>query len=83
VSVFKAYVDDSGDADDPQHSACSIAGFVGTVENWTKFEEQWAILLDRFRIPYLHMREFAPHKPPFDHLTKEERKVRQQFSTGH
>jgi hypothetical protein len=61
MAAYKAYVDDSGDAEDPSHSACSIAGFLGTVDQWTEFENQWAILLAHFRIPYLHMREFAHH----------------------
>jgi hypothetical protein len=73
MAAYKSYVDDSGDAEDPSHSACSIAGFLGTVDQWTEFESQWAILLAHFRIPYLHMREFAHHLPPFDHLTGDER----------
>jgi hypothetical protein len=74
MAVAKAYVDDSGNADDPQHSACSIAGFVGTADQWTEFERRWSILLDGFGLPYLHMREFAHHLPPFARLTCDERK---------
>ncbi len=74
MAAHKAYVDDSGDAEDPSHSACSIAGFVGTADQWAEFEREWAIQLANFRIPYLHMREFAHHLPPYDHLTDDERK---------
>ena len=73
MAVFKAYVDDSGDTNDPKHSACSIAGFVGTVQNWMEFENRWEGLLEKFRIPWLHMRDFAHHRPPFDRLSKVER----------
>ena len=74
MATHKAYVDDSGSTEDPAHSACSIAGFVGTADQWAEFEREWAIQLANFRIPYLHMREFAHHLPPFDQLTNDERK---------
>jgi len=74
MATHKAYVDDSGSAEDPSHSACSIAGFVGTADQWAEFEREWAIQLANFFIPYLHMREFAHHLPAFDQLKDDERK---------
>jgi len=38
------------------------------------YDRHRAIQLANFRIPYLHMREFAHHLPPYDHLTDDERK---------
>jgi hypothetical protein len=60
MAVFKAYVDDSGDEIDPQHSACSLGGFLGTFSAWAAFEVEWRRLLaDELNIPWLHMKDCA------------------------
>lgn len=64
--VLKGYFDDSGDEKDRQHKACSLSGYIGTVDDWNKFEENWKKTLDDFDVPYLHMKEFAHFRGPFD-----------------
>jgi hypothetical protein len=73
MAVFKAYLDDSGDDVDPQHSACSMGGFLGTFEAWAAFECEWQRLLSELNIPWLHMKEFAHYQKPFDHLDDADR----------
>jgi hypothetical protein len=65
MAVLKAYFDDSGDEDDPQEKAASLAGYVATAENWQYFEEEWRKVLKDHDVPYLHMKEFAPCIGPF------------------
>jgi hypothetical protein len=73
MAIFKAYIDDSGDEIDPQHSACSLGGFLGSFDAWAAFEREWRRLLTELRIPWLHMKEFAHHLEPFDYLNEAER----------
>ena len=37
----------------------TLAGYVGGEPHWEVFEEQWAAVLDRFEVPYFHMKEFG------------------------
>jgi hypothetical protein len=59
MATMKAYGDDSGDADDPNHSVISVAVNLCKDSDWTKFEADWSAVLRRFDVPYLHMREWA------------------------
>jgi hypothetical protein len=43
----KGYIDESRDEHDPQHSALSIAGYVGSPESWSQFETRWFRYGDR------------------------------------
>lgn len=63
--VLKGYFDDSGDEEDRQHKACSLSGYIGTFDNWNRFEKNWQQILDDFDVPYLHMKEFAHFRGPF------------------
>ena len=65
MGVLKGYFDDSGTEADPQHRACTIAGYIGTVDSWSTLENQWSEVLRRYDVPYLHMRDFAHSNPPF------------------
>jgi hypothetical protein len=58
MAILRAYFDESGKAEDPTRAAMSVAGYVGTMESWESFEEQWAAALRQFDVPYLHMKEF-------------------------
>lgn len=62
----QSFVDNSGDEIDVEHKVCSFAGYVTTVKKWRKFEKLWRQVLRKYRVPYLHMKEFAHHIPPFD-----------------
>jgi hypothetical protein len=65
MAVLKAYFDDSGDQDDPQNLSASLGGYVGIVDNWQYFEKEWKKALHDHGVPYLHMKEFAHFKGPF------------------
>ncbi len=62
----KSYLDNSGDEEDKQHKICSIAGYITNVKKWRKYEKLWRQVLKKHKVPYLHMREFAPNNPPFE-----------------
>ncbi len=64
--ILKAYLDNSGEEDDPQHKVCSLAGYVTTIKKWCKFEKLWKQILKQYKVPYLHMKEYAHYKSPFD-----------------
>lgn len=64
--VLKGYFDDSGDEEDRQHKACSLSGYIGTFDDWANFEKEWQKVLNDFEVPYLHMKEYAHFRGPFD-----------------
>ena len=66
VCVLKGYFDNSGDADDPQHKLLTVGGFLASEKQWAVFETRWQANLDKYKLPYLHMKEFAHFIPPFD-----------------
>ncbi len=57
MAILKAYLDESGKDNDPQTPVVSVGGLVGSVEAWGAFEDNWQRRLDRWQIPYLHMKE--------------------------
>ena len=69
MATMKAYGDDSGDADDPNHSVISVAVNLCKNSDWTQFEADWWAVLRQFDVPYLHMREWAyPDCQIYKHL---------------
>jgi hypothetical protein len=76
--MLRAYFDNSGQEDDPQHKVCSLAGFVTTVKKWRKFDKLWKQTLRQYKVPYLHMKEFAPNIDPFEKF-KDDEQGRRQF----
>jgi len=77
--VLKGYFDDSGDEEDPQHKVCSLSGYIGTFDNWEKFEKDWQKVLNDNDVPYLHMRELAHFRGPFDKYKGKETKRKELF----
>ena len=79
----KSWVDNSGDEKDKQHKVCSVAGYITTAINWQKFEKRWKKTLEKHKVRFLHMKDFAPFNPPFDifkdKLTGKEKPERKLF----
>lgn len=65
MAALKAYFDDSGKENDPQHNAISYGGYIGPADAWTGFESKWQAVLTEFDAPYLHMSEFVPCEQAF------------------
>jgi hypothetical protein len=73
VAAVEFYGDESGDISDPCIEVLSIAGFVATVNDWSRFADLWQRrILDAHQIPYVHMREFDQFKGPFERFKKDE-----------
>lgn len=66
--LLKAYLDDSGKSNDPQEAITCIAGAISPLKAWEDLEEEWKQILNRFAMPYLHMKEYAHSTPgsPFE-----------------
>jgi hypothetical protein len=75
--VLKGYFDDSGDDIDPKHRVCAVAGYVATNENWKKLEDSWPVVLEKFGVPFLHMKEFGNPSPDgeYAHLSGDKEKT--------
>ena len=72
MAALKGYFDDTGKEEDPTHRVCGFAGCIGTVDQWGTLEDVWSKILVKFKIPYLHMKDFSHSKPPFDKLKSED-----------
>src|SRR5271165_3611257 len=79
IAMLTVYLDASGSRHESE--IVTLAGFLSEVEQWMKFEEEWQYFLDRFGIPYLHMREFAFFKGPYAFLRGDEQKRREILNT--
>lgn len=60
--MLTCYFDEAGGA---EHKFIVVAGYVSSVAQWLVFESDWKILLAKYQVPYLHMKEFAHFKGPF------------------
>ena len=56
LAVLVAYMDESGIHKDA--AVCAIAGYVGSSEEWKKFEYRWKQILSREGVSQFHMSEF-------------------------
>jgi hypothetical protein len=54
--VIKGYLDDSRSGDG---TVWVVAGFVGFVDQWEDFRQNWRMLLATHDVPYLHMKEIV------------------------
>jgi hypothetical protein len=57
--ALRVYMDDSVDPNDPRHTFLTLAGYVATEENWNQFEDGRQEVLNKYDVPYFHMREFG------------------------
>lgn len=57
--MLHAFFDDSGHAHDPNETVCCIGGCISPGEAWDQLKQEWVRVLEEFRVPFLHMREFA------------------------
>ena len=62
LTMFKVYFDDSGSE---ENIAFAVAGYVSSVEQWKKFDQEWDKILSDYGISVFHMREFTQSKGEF------------------
>jgi hypothetical protein len=77
--IITAYLDESGTSHDTDF--VSMAGLVAAQEAWETFEYQWREALERFEIPYFHMKEYAPSVGCCAKWKGDEEKRREVLST--
>jgi hypothetical protein len=61
---YIAFYDASGSETDGD-GVIYVAGMLSTADKWFRLDREWADVLRRFRVPYFHMKEFAPGVGPF------------------
>jgi hypothetical protein len=68
TTAFTGYYDTSGAQSDPEGYLVAVV-LPGSEKRWVGFEPRWKKeVLEAGQIPYLHMRQFIPCEPPFEHL---------------
>jgi hypothetical protein len=63
MAVLKAYFDDSKSS-----GLLTIGGYLSDVDSWGRFESAWQQILDDFKAPYLHMKEFWDRDGIYKHI---------------
>ncbi|HEX3557626.1 MAG TPA: DUF3800 domain-containing protein [Pyrinomonadaceae bacterium] len=70
--MLQAYVDESGTHDASRHYI--VAGYISTADEWEKFDEEWAGVLDDYGLKSFHMVEFKSRfvrrKSQYRHIDK-------------
>lgn len=75
MATFRAYFDDSKD-----NRVLTIAGFLSDYESWGRFDYAWKAMLDEFKVPYLHMKEFWNNNGIYKHIKDDPKKEEAFFS---
>jgi hypothetical protein len=58
ITELRAYGDESGKEDDPQHKVMTVALHLSELDRWRVFEREWREVLGDNHVPYLHMKEW-------------------------
>src|SRR5271163_1799368 len=75
ISVLRAFIDDSGSGGDSLWFV--LAGYVGTVEGWDRFDDLWLKVLHAHpRIEYFKAVQAESLKEQFAGFSKEERNTK-------
>lgn len=69
--MLEAYFDESGTHD--RSNVTAIAGYILPSRQAVQMDKSWRSLVEKFNVPFLHMKDLAPGGKPFDHLTAEQR----------
>jgi hypothetical protein len=81
LTELTAYCDETGDTKDPSQKWVGMAGFVASSARWQSLEHKWKFILKEFRVPYFHMKEFAPSVGVFKDWKGKEEKRRKIFGS--
>jgi len=68
VLSLKAYLDDSGEADQ------AVGGCIASVEAWAAFDTEWKAVLDRFHVDEFHAVRFENRTHQFKTMSESDRK---------
>lgn len=64
-AMLTAYFDESEVRQPEVGGILIVSGWIANVAQWEQFEFDWKLLLAKYDVPYLHMREFAHSVGPF------------------
>jgi hypothetical protein len=57
--MLSAYMDETGHSRDEKQRFNGMAGLMAPAKRWRRMERKWKRTLQRFRVPYFHMKDFA------------------------
>ncbi len=63
--MLTAFMDETGHSKDERQRFNGMAGLLATGDDWEQFERQWKVILDEYKIPFFHMKDFANRKQFF------------------
>jgi hypothetical protein len=72
VADFTLYCDESYTYP-PDSRLYTVAGYLSTDVQWSKFRKEWRRILEAERLDHFHMVDFQACKPPFDSWSKDKR----------
>ncbi|MFZ0478233.1 MAG: DUF3800 domain-containing protein [Terriglobales bacterium] len=69
MAFVTAYLDES-----KSDSWFVLGGLVSTASSWKRFSREWEKVLQEYKVPYLHMKEFAFSRGPFEGWKESQRR---------
>jgi len=72
MAMFKAYFDESGTH--RGSASVAVAGYVSTVDQWERFEQEWRGVLDDFCLEFFHMTDYENRQGPYKDMDDFRRK---------
>jgi hypothetical protein len=81
MALLTGYFDETGDSKDHAQKFVGMAGFAVPAEKWDILERKWKFILNEFKIPHFHMKEFNPSKGVFCGWKDNEKKRKQLFGS--
>jgi hypothetical protein len=67
--MFRCFFDEGGGED---HGFIAVCGYIASLERWAQFENGWKRVMADHGVPYLHMRELAHRKGPYEKWATDE-----------
>jgi len=77
MAMFSAYFDASGHPN--QKSVLTVAGFVSTVQKWSRFDREWNAILKSEGVTFFHMTDFVSNRGEFAKGWRGETERRRKF----
>lgn len=75
--VYHGYMDESGTHD--QSDVVAVAGYLATVDQWNRFEEEWNRVMRHFCVEDFHMTDFEARQKEFAHRNYWTPEIRERF----
>jgi hypothetical protein len=77
--TIQLFMDDSGEATDPNELSVAVAGNLAPAENWQAFQSEWTSVLREYGVKVFHMKDLQAYQKEFDSWKRKGPQYREDF----